>query len=595
MRAAWDERLLDRSAPAERSSAKKASRTSALAALLWLCAVGSAAAGNHVFDSGFEERAEGPHSDAAAARFLTQATFGPTQAEIARLRGMGYHAWLDEQFAMPATRHLPYLQAQAASGISVYQNSRQEAWWLHSLTAPDQLRQRVAFALSEVLVVSDRSTATEGAPMAMAHYYDVLAANAFGNYRGLLEDVTLNPVMAHYLSMFKNRKPDAALNIRPDENYAREIMQLFSVGLVHLHADGRPVLVGGQPVPTYGQETIRGFAHTFTGWNWANCPRTQGGQPWEWQWCPPGPVNWPAPGWDAWWLEPIEEWENYHASEGSKQLLDYTGVALPAGVLPAGGTARGNLATALDNLFLHPNVGPFLAQHLIKRLITSNPSPAYVARVAGIFANNGSGVRGDLGATVRAVLMDGEAHSLQPAGSHAGKLREPLLRLTQLWRAQDGRADDGRYREWNPEFYLGQAALRSPSVFNFFQPDYSPTGELQDLGLLAPEFQITTDTTIASIANAMEGKIYWAWRGNPNAGAQDILIDLGPQIAIAADAVRLVDHYDLVFMSRTMSPTMFNALVTHVQALPTTATGRRQRAQDALWLTLTSPEYVIER
>lgn len=555
----------------------------------------TAQAGDHVFDANFSERPEGPHSDAQAARFLTQATFGPTLAEIARLRGMGYQAWLAEQLARPATLHLPYLQAQAANGLDVYQNSRQEAWWQRSLRGEDQLRQRVAFALSELLVVSDQGSAIEGHPMPMALFYDQLLTGAFGNYRSLLEQVTLSPVMGHYLSMFKNRKPDPAENIRPDENYAREILQLFSIGLVRLNADGSQILVGGQPVPTYDQHTIRGFAHVFTGWNWANCPRTNGGLPWQWQWCPSGPVDWPNPGWDASWFLPMEEWEQYHASEDGKQLLDYPGVALPSGQLPQGGTARGNLTAALDNIFDHPNVPPFIARHLIKRLVTSNPSPAYVGRVAALFADNGAGVRGDLRATVTAVLLDPEARNLPAPDSHAGKLREPLLRLTHLWRALDGRADDGRYREWNTEFWLGQAALRSPTVFNFFQPDYRPPGELYQLGLDAPEFQITTDTTIASIAAGLGGKVFWAWRGQPGQDPEDIVVDLGPEMEVARNVVRLVDRYDLLFMNRTMSEFMFDTLVAYLSSFPDTAAGRRQRVQEAVWLIQSSPEYAIER
>ena len=552
-------------------------------------------AGDHVFDAGFDHRAEGPYSDAEAARFLTQATFGPSRAEIARLRSIGYNAWLADQASLPASHHRPYLEAQAAAGLEVYQNSRQEAWWLHAVTAPDQLRQRVAFALSELLVVSDQSGAIEGYPIAMANYYDLLVDGAFGNYRNLLENVTLSPVMGHYLSMFKNRKPDLDANIRPDENYAREIMQLFSVGLVRLNANGTVQTSGGQPIPTYDQDTIRGFAHVFTGWNWANCPRDQGGQWWEWEYCPSGPVDWPDPGWDAWWLVPMEAWESYHASEEDKQLLVYPGVALPNGMLTGGGTAASDLQAALDNIFNHPNVAPFIARHLIKRLVTSNPSPAYIGRVAAVFANNGLGVRGDLGATVRAVLMDSEARTLPSLASNAGKMREPLLKLTHLWRALDGRADDGRYREWYTDYYLSQAALRSPTVFNFFLPDYRPPGEMAALGLDGPEFQITTDTSIASVANGLGAKVFYDWRGNGGQQPEDIVVDLGPEVAVASDPVKLVDRYDLLFMNRTMSDFMFNTLVTYLQSLPNTNTGRRQRVQNAVWLIQSSPEYSIER
>lgn len=556
----------------------------------------SAVAADHVFDSGFDDHSEGPRSDAEAARFLTQATFGPTLAEISRLRAIGYNAWLADQAAQPASHERQYMEDLEAAGANVYQNARQEIWWQHAITGPDQLRQRVAFALSEILVISDQSGAIDGQPIAMANYYDMLTDNAFGNYRNLLEQVTLSPVMGRYLSMFKNRKPDLDANIRPDENYAREIMQLFSIGLVQLNANGETALVGGQPVPTYNQDTIRGFAHVFTGWNWANCPRDSGGQWWEWEYCPSGPVDWPNPGWNASWFLPMEAWESYHASAEDKQLLDYPGVALPGGLLLSGGSASSDLQQALDNIFSHPNVAPFIARHLIKRLVTSNPSPAYIGRVAAVFANNGVGVRGDLGATVRAVLMDAEARALPNLASHGGKLREPLLRQTHLWRAMHASADDGRYREWYPEYNLGQAALRSPTVFNFFLPDYSPPGELYSLGLSAPEFQITTDTSIASVANTLESKTFWYWRGNPWNDPEDVVVDLEGELAFANDPVRLVDRYDLLFMNRTMSDFMFNTLVTYVQNLDNDDNeDRRQRVQEAIWLIQTSPEYVIER
>jgi uncharacterized protein (DUF1800 family) len=559
-------------------------------------------AGDHLLDTSFEESAEGPYSDADAARFLTQATFGPTPNEIRRLRLMGYNAWFNEQFSTPANRHLPYLQAQAAAGLDVYQNSRQEVWWLRAMTANDALRQRVAFALSEILVISDQGGAVEGQPFGMTDYYDLLLQRSFANYRDLLEDVTLSPLMGHYLSMFKNRKPDTMLNIRPDENYAREIMQLFSVGLVMLNSDGSVQTNAGLPVPAYDQLTIRGLAHVFTGWNWANCPRTQGGQPWEWEYCPVGSIPYPQPGWDAGWLLAMQPWESYHATEGTKQLLNYPGVQLPAGVLPAGGTAAGNLDEALDNVFEHPNVGPFLAKRLIQRLVSSNPTPAYVARVSAVFNNNGSGVRGDLRATIRAILMDSEARTVQTAASNRGKVREPLLRQTHLWRVLNARADDGRYREWNAEYGLGQAALRAPTVFNFFLPDFKPSGELSTLNLVAPELQIATDPLIARNANQLGSKVYWAWR-NGSQGPEDVVTDLFPELQYSSNAVRLIDRYDLLFMNRTMSTQMFNVLVNHINSLdndsnPNNALPQEyqlQRVQDAIWLIQTSPEYVVER
>ena len=275
-----------------------------------------------MFHHGFEALDAGPRSDADAARFLAQTTFGPTAADIQHLRDIGYRAWFDEQLAVPMTHEIDYLNWVASIPEPVYQNARVEAWWLGALGGPDpamptriirdQLRQRVAFALSEIFVISKVNGAVSGQVRSAAHYYDRLATHAFGNFRNLLEDVTLHPAMGHYLSMFKNRKPDLAENIRPDENYAREILQLFSIGLVELNPDGTPRLVGGQPVPTYNQTTVRGFAHVFTGWNWKNCYQ---GNSWDWQYCEPGPNG-------IYWLEPLEPVESIAAMRRRRGRVD---------------------------------------------------------------------------------------------------------------------------------------------------------------------------------------------------------------------------------------------------------------------------------
>ena len=506
-------------------------RHRAAAALALLLAAPAALAQDAIFADGFDNRPEGPFTRAEAQRFLTQATFGPTLAEIDRLLAMGYNAWLDEQFVATTSRQLPFLdqliQADIAANrpIDVWQDKRQEIWWRNVLSGNDQLRQRVAYALSQILVVSDQNGALEGNPTTLAHWHDMLASGAFGSYRTLLENVTLHPSMGHYLSMFGNRKPDAALNIRPDENYAREITQLFSVGLVMLNADGTPVdgnpaQAGVQPVPTYNQDTIRGFAHVFTGWKYSTCipPNTTSADPnnnlnwWNWEYCSSQAQS--VSGDQDWrlhegWRTPLRPWgegntvrgEVYYAHEGTKQLLNYPGVSLPNGVLPsssgrtAGSRARHDLGLALDNVFNHPNVGPFIARQLIQRLVSSNPSPDYIGRVAAAFADdNGAaagGTRGNLRAVVRAVLMDPEARNLAQVPANGGKLREPLLRVSALWRALDARSRDGRIREGWPEVYGAQAVLRSPTVFNFYLPTYALPGEIANAGLVSPEFQIT--------------------------------------------------------------------------------------------------------
>ena len=286
----------------------------------------------------------------------------------------------------------------------------------------------------------------------------------------------------------------------------------------------------------------------------------------------------------------------YHASAGTKQLLDYPGVTLPNGVLPGNGTARNNLQAALNNVFNHPNVGPFFSRLLIQRLTTSNPTPAYVGRVASAFNNNGQGVRGDLSAVVRAILMDSEARNRTSAPAYFGKLREPLLRITQLWRALDARSNSGRVDEGWPDYYSAQAVQRSPTVFNFFLPDYSLPGEIATLGLKSPEFQITTDTYITRLTNEIGAKIFYAWQGSDTGTWNPVKVDLNRDMQIAHDAAALVDRYNLLFMGGRMSAQMRTLLINHLNGMGSSNTEqRRQRVQDALWLILTSPEYVVEK
>lgn len=524
-----------------------------------------------------------------AARFLAQATFGPTLADIGHLRQRGYQRWLNEQFATPASYQLPYLDAVPFGQGFEGQRLRMEAWFLHALGGPDpfvpgvvhrdQLRQRVAFALSEIFVVSDRNDALFPQPYATAGYYDVLIRNSFGNYRQLLEEVTLHPAMGLYLSMIGNRKPDPTRNIRPDENFAREVLQLFSVGLVRLNRDGTPLLdAQGQPIPTYDQFTVKGFAHVFTGWNFAGCPYYEG--------CWFNDFDAPA------WRMPMVPYPAFHAVAESKQLLDYPGVALPGGVLASGGTAESDLDAALDNIFHHPNVGPFIARQLIQRLVTSNPSRGYVGRVATRFDNNGVGVRGDMKAVVRAILLDREARQLG-AHPHLGKVREPILRLTHLWRALDAGTGSGRIQSWDPDAYLGQAPLRAPSVFNFFSPFYTPIGELSDLGLRAPELQIATGFQLPITNDALGDAIYLGYIRGPQAGEEPML-DLDRDAPLAANPAALLDRYDTLFFSGRMTSRTRQILLDHLNATPN-GNGGRDRVREALYLIVNSPEYTVQK
>jgi len=584
-----------------------------LAALLLLGAAwamaGPARAGApiDVFHDGFEAIA--PISDVQAARFLDQATFGGRRADIDALKAIGFEAWLAQQTAAPISLQQPYLDF-VAQDEGVYQQHRLEAWFIHAaqLADPgdpthahaDQLRQRVAFALSEVMVVSDRNAALLFQPWALATYYDMLARNAFGNYRELLEDVTLHPAMGRYLSMLGNRRTNAELNIRPDENYAREVLQLFSIGLHRLNPDGsRQLDDQGQPIPTYDQDVVRGFAHVFTGWNFAGCSEA------DFDDCEPGNPH------ESPWFSPMQPVEAFHDDSTDKQLLVYPGVALQRGLLAAGGDARTELEAALDNIFNHPNVGPFMARHLIQRLVTSNPSPGYIQRVAAVFDDNGSGVRGDLGAVVRAVLLDGEARSGHLANPATfGKLREPITKLVRLWRMAPGRSVNGRVFQYShPDDEYGQRPLGSPSVFNFFKPDFAAPGEIRDAGLVSPEFQIHNDVQLVTAPNALGFRILLFYVGTqygPALADEETLMDYGALKLLAADPATLVDHLDLVMMSGQMSDAMRDVLITRLSDpdLPDRVSGQPagvpldlplHRVQQALYLIVTSPEFSVQK
>lgn len=586
-----------------------------VALLLWpLLGLGvPALAQNAGFSDGFEGAPPNSLSDRDAARFLDQASFGGRLQDIAQVRSLGYEAWIQAQIAAPISRELPFLQ-WVAQDQGVYQQQRLEAWLLHAAQLPDpvepaathndQLRQRVAFALSEIMVVSDQNPALLYQPYALANYYDMLAENAFGNFRDLLEEVTLHPAMGRYLSMLGNRKSDPVLNIRPDENYAREVLQLFSIGLYRLNPDGSRVLDGNaQPLPTYDQNVVRGFAHVLTGWNFAGCTAV------DYATC--GPSN---PD-EAEWVTPLQAVEAWHDNTTDKQLLDYPGVALPGGLLAAGGNAQQELDAALDNIFQHPNVGPFIGRQLIQRLVTSNPSPAYVARVSEAFNDNGQGVRGDMKAVVRAILLDVEARNGQlTSPATFGKLREPFLKLVRLWRVAPARSVNGRVFRWShPDNEYGQLPLSSPSVFNFFKPEFAQPGEIRNAGLVSPEFQIATDTQLVSAPNELGWRIFLFYVGSHYSvvwenGApvpDETLMDYTALKALAGDPVALVDHLDLMLLSGGMSAYMHDLLITRLEGpppdhVPGQADGEPPdlalfRVQQALYLIVNSPEFNIQK
>ncbi len=501
---------------------------------------------------------------ADAYRFLDQATFGPTEAEAQRVIDRGVAGWIDDQIALPASLEVPYMNTLVPPGGALAASDRLDAWFRNATRGPDQLRQRVAFALSEIMVVSDQSVLVNF-PLGLAYYYDLLAQNAFGNFRELMETVTLNPSMGVYLSMLGNEKPDAARNIRPDENYARELMQLFTIGLVELNPDGTERLDSqGQPIPTYTQEVIEGFAHVYTGWTFGGSPAFH------------------LPSFN--FQRPMQAYPAFHAT-GSKLLL--RGVVLPPGQSP-----QEDLEDALDNIFNHPNVGPFIARRLIERLTSSNPSPGYVQRVAARFDNNGSGVRGDLGAVVRAILLDADARAAPVTGTE-GKLKEPLIRLIALWRAFDGKAASGRYLIDQPQVFFGQAPLRSPSVFNFFSPDHQPPGEIADAGLFAPEMGIVTEFSATNMTNYLLFSIYLRNQATPGLVPDDIYIDISAEQRLAPDPAAMVDRIvDRFTGGRTSEAVRAQAIAMATRA---PASNPTLRVAEALFLIATSPEYAALR
>jgi uncharacterized protein (DUF1800 family) len=524
-----------------------------------------------------------PIARADAFRFLNQATYGATEPEMQRLMSLGtsatgYARWLDDQLAQPASLQLPTVQAAfgelANPGQMLFtlNQDRQEIWFRNSIRGPDQLRQRVAFALSEILVVSQQS-ALQNLPFALTDYYDLLARNAFGDYRELLEDVTLHPAMGVYLNMLGNQKPDEARNVRPDENYARELLQLFSIGLVELNADGS-VRKGadGVPIPTYDQSVVEGFANVFTGWHYSGAPSFEQARPTL-----------------ASQVRPMQAYPEQR-SPLAKKLLQYPGAAKPA--LPAGQTPQQDLADALDNIFHHPNVGPFISRQLIQKLVTSNPSPGYVARVAAKFDDDGTGKRGNLAAVVKAILLDAEARPVTVTAT-TGKVKEPLLRLTQLWRAYGAQAASGEYRIGNINAAFGQGPLQAPSVFNFFSPFHAPPGEIADQGLVAPELQIATEYLNTTVTNTFFNLVFFRNSTVPGLGENAIVLDFSQEAALAGDADALVSRVAEKLLGGAISPTLRTEARAAVERVPAASPG--QRVAEAVFLIATSPEFVVQR
>lgn len=511
-------------------------------------------------------------SQSDAARFLTQATFGPTLNDIAALTSMGYNAWIANQLALPETSHLAATRADAVAfpntgQFPVVKGNRYAAWWKISATAPDQLRQRVAFALSEIFVASDVASSLTNQPEALANYYDMLANDAFGNFRQLLQDVTLSPVMGNYLNMLRNTPANPAKGTAADENYARELMQLFTIGLNELNPDGSLQLDStGQPIPTYNQATIVQTANVLTGWAYNNTAK-----------------NPSFSGSPADWYNPMQLYPSFH---DNTQKIIVNNVIVPAN---EGGAA--DLKVELDTLFNHQNTGPFFCREMIQRLVTSNPSQGYIYRVSQAFANDGTGVRGNLNAVVKAILLDPEARSSAIlVNASYGKLKEPILRTTALLRAFNASSQNGRFGSSNTDNTLGQTPLASPTVFNFFLPNFVQPGSLASAGLYAPEFQITTASTAVSVVNSLYTLIYT----NASPTTTGLALDLTPLTGEASSATALVNTVNLLFCGGNMTAATQQNILSGLSKLPA-STVALDRARFALELAVTSPDGAIQQ
>lgn len=494
---------------------------------------------------------------AQAARFLAQASMGATHELMTRVQTVGYSKWLDEQMAMPATQsRWDWLMAK---GFNAIENKNGQAGidaalWFKLLKSPDTLRQRVTLALSEIVVASLDGFTGAWRAFTGAAYMDILEANAFGNYRTLLQQVTLSTSMGEYLTYRGNAKANPKTGSMPDENYAREILQLFTIGLLKLNPDGT-----ASEQETYTQADISGLARVFTGWDSDLAGGTSDTPDYR--------------------KRPMVQVGNKY-EPGEKTFL---GATIGSGVDAA--TALGQ---ALDAIFAHPNVAPFVAKQLIQRLVTSNPAKEYVARVAAVFNNNGSGVKGDLKAVIKAILLDQEARSAATlANPGFGKVREPVLRFTAWARAYNVTSPSDAWAIGNtsePSSRLGQSPLRSPSVFNFFRPGYVPPA----LGVVAPEFQIVNETSVVGYANYMQTAI--------SKGIGDVKADYSSLLPLADNVPGMVDEINLVLAAGQLSADTLTLIRNAVASMATgTDAARANRVYAALTLVMASPEFIVQK
>lgn len=558
----------------------------------------------------------------STARFLTQATFGPTKLDLDTLVGTAPSEWVIDQFNAPMTLNLPRIDSLLQLDETPEDDFSEFAgmtttfsFWINAIGGNDQLRQRVAFALSEILVVSNfGGDFLFSEPRALGYYQDILVRNAFGNYRKLIEDVTYSPAMGYYLTYLGNRKADAESGRMPDENYARELMQLFTIGLNELEMDGSQRLDGnGNPIETYDNTDITGLAKVFTGLSY-NCENFD-------------PAYWEDCDYDreSDFDEPMLTWDQFHSDE-AKTFLGLT--------IEANTNTEDSVEQALDHIFSQPSVAPFVGRQLIQRLVTSHPAPDYIERVANAFDEGsytlpndtvvGTGERGDMQATIAAILFDEDARG-EPdvAGSTFGKVREPIVRFANWARAFNAGtiSPEATVQLWytTGADSLSQQPYKSPSVFNFFRPGYvAPGTETGAQGLTMPEFQLINTSSISGYANFITYFVLnqaedltdevlediFRFRNvsfEPERARSSFIANYDEEIALATDPPALVDHLDNLLTYGTLSEETRDTIIEFVEGLPLSNEfdpdydGPEIRAQLAVLLMLTSPDYLVQR
>ena len=504
-------------------------------------------------------------TSAQSSKFLAQTTMGSSKADVDKVVSVGFDAWLTEQFALPrATAHWDWLVAggyNAAANINS-QNGFNNTIWRQLISGQDLLRQRIGIALANFLVIGIDGLNTNWKAFAAAGYYDVLMDNAFGNFRDILDKISTNAAMGYWLTFIGNRKANATTGAQPDENYARELMQLFTIGLYKLNPDGTQQLSGTAPIETYGPDDVSGLARVFTGFTLDSTDSTT-----------PDRLRRPL----------IQVAANHEL--GTKTFLGTT--------IPANTDGFASLKIALDTIFAHANVPPFVSKQLIQRLVTSNPSAAYVGRVSAVFSNNGSGVRGDMKTVIRAILTDTEARSdANLTNPNFGKLREPVVRLTNWARAFGVTSPSDAWAigdTSSPLNRLAQSIGHSGSVFNFFRPGYAPPNTaIATAGLVAPELQITNEPSVVAYVNYMQALI--------QNGTGDVKADYTSILTKAADSTALIDEINLLLAANQLSAATVASIKAAVDSIATTSSALLlNRVYTAILLVMASPDYLTQK